>query len=127
MMGGPSGMMGGSNGMMGGPGGFGLGGSLLGTLLLIALLSAAVWVAYKLLSGRDADAARPEGGAGRGAPAGAFCPGGDRLRGVRTVPQDLAGKSGPGELRGFRTRCQGAPDVRRRPQTARPGRGSLSG
>lgn len=60
MMGGPGGVM---DGMMGGPGAFGLGGSLLGTLLLIALLAAAVWVAYKLLSGWDADAARPEGGA----------------------------------------------------------------
>lgn len=59
MMGGPGGMM---DGMMGGSGAFGSGGNLLGVLLLLALLAAVVWVAYKPLSGRGAQAARPRSG-----------------------------------------------------------------
>ena len=57
-------MMGRPNGMMGGSGSFGPGVSLLGVLLLVALLAAAIWFAYMLLSGRrDAEAARPQSGA----------------------------------------------------------------
>lgn len=59
MMGGPGGMM---DGMMGGSGAFGSGGNLLGVVLLLALLAAVVWAAYKLLRGRGAQAARPRSG-----------------------------------------------------------------